>query len=322
VKNTFIEVSDDSAKADPVCDFPRANSDQSHSRRFVSSTASIMPEFGSIPEDLAEDASYEDHGRDRIDSEELKTLRTISRPHFANFGAYSQPESSLVPGVTSSPFRFSELHAFTDSAIEANSRLQNSVAIGDYVWHEEAGRMGKLSSHGKAFTKVEFDGRLSMVTESQVHSSGIHRYVMQVQEGPVSVADGIGFVFSESLPCKKNIQKIDSIFLNRKGKICSRVRNEVEMMNSSGIGSIDVGSVVELIVDLDGLIAIFSIYSPPRGIDDETMAILVRDEATFSTWLTGTAAISIEPVLSKCDAKPIGHFCAVLKNARTKIRFL
>ena len=160
-----------------------------------------------------------------------------------------------------------------------------------------------------------------MVTESSVHSTGVQRYVVLLEEGPVSVADGFGFVLSPSLPCKKNIQKIDSIFLNKKGKICSRIRNELEMLNNTSIGNIEVGSVVELVVDLDTLTASFAIYSPPLGIDQESLSILVRDEHSMSNWLTGSASASIESVVSRTGSRT-GHFCAVIKNKHTTIRFL
>jgi len=162
-----------------------------------------------------------------------------------------------------------------------------------------------------------------MVTESNIHKSGIYRYAVYIEDGPMSVADGFGFVFSNALPCKKNIQKIDSIFINKKGKICSRVHNEMEMLNSGGsIGNIDVGSILEIVIDLDNLVATFSLYNPPRGIDVESLSILVRDERTFSNWLVGTATASLESVVEKTGGKVIGHFCAVLKNIDIKVRFL
>ncbi len=184
--------------------------------------------------------------------------------------------------------------------------------------------MGKLSVNMKEFTKLEYDGRLSMVTESVVHRSGAHRYLVSIPEGPLSVADGFGFVFSGTLPCKKNIQKIESVFLNRKGRICSRTGNELEILNGASIGTIQVGSIVELIVDLDSLEATFSLYSPPPGMDAETLSILVRDDKTFCNWLTGSARISMRSILDRTEnaSKHVGHFCAVLKNINTTVRFL
>lgn len=315
MKNTFIEVTDEARDSESSSILPRAVSDQSHSRPKVVSNNDSYPQCSSIPEDSPNGQSEELREPQKLEIDELMTLRTISRPQYLDGMMFTTHVSSGVSYFPACP-------PLLNSGHSAESRARCTVPVGDFVWHEESTRMGEVESSGKSFTKLEFDGRLSMVTESSVHRSGTHRYVMQVEQGPVSVADGIGFVFSESLPCKKNIQKIDSIFLNRKGKICSRVRNELEMLNTSSIGSIDVGTLVELIIDLDSLVAIFSIYSPPRGIDVETMAILVRDESSFAGWLTGTAAVSIESVISKSECKPVGHFCAVVKNSRTKIRFL
>jgi hypothetical protein len=312
VKNTFIEITPNDSDEDSQASLPRAFSDQSHARRAGTLQVPLVPDIASIPEESSETLSEKESSQ-RLDSEELQSLRTFSRPqviNVAHFPVSSARLTSLVP-------------AFPSFILPVPSRVSTLMEIGDFRWHDESSFMGALDLNKKTFVKEEFDGRLSMVTESSVHTSGVHRYVVLIETGPVSVADGFGFIFNSHLPCKKNIQKIDSIFLNKKGKLCSRIRNELEMFNTQSLGNIDVGTIVELIIDLDSLVATFSIYLPPKGVDSETLAILARDENTFSTWLAGTSSVSIAGVVGKLDSgRPTGHFCAVLKNAGTTIRFL
>jgi hypothetical protein len=313
VKNTFIQVPEEDQDGITTDSLPRAFSDQSHARRPFVGHSMLDPAFAGIPEHPEETILEKVDSIERLDSTELERLRTLSRPTVDSraFPIFQPPLMSMlnlnpIPPVPIVPV------------------MAPLPAIGDHRWHEESASMGTLSVGRKEFTKLEFDGRLSMVTESVVHRTGIVRYLVLIVSGPVSVADGFGFVFSPSLPCKKNIQKIDSVFLNQKGRLCSRTGNELEIHNSSSIGYIDVGSIVEITIDMDSFEAIFSLYSPPKGLDTETLSILVRDDKTFSNWLVGTAALSMGPIIAKTEhAKaPVGHFCAVIKNKNTTVRFL
>lgn len=297
VKNTFLQVDEDSS----AHELPRAYSDQSHARKKAEFVVSPKePIFASIPEDSSEVLESSSSGSRGLDINELHSLRTISRPE-AKFAPPMMSHVVPIPAPIAAP-----------------------IMIGNHKWHPESVSMGTLSSDGKAFTKLEYGGRLSMVTESEVHHShGIQRYLVYVEEGPVSVADGFGYVFSDTLPCKKNIQKIDSIFISKKGKIGSRVHNEMQILNSGSIGSIEVGSIVEMTIDLDALEAVFSIYQSPRGLDMNTLSILVRNEHSLSAWLVGrSSAIQLAPLVKRTETGEAGYFCAVLKNTSTKIRFL
>jgi hypothetical protein len=323
VKNTFIQVKDvldDSAKQ---ADLPRAYSDQSHVRKARDNVATVITAFPGIPEDSDDTISEKASNIQRLDTEELERLRTLSRPTFeSNFGPLVQPP--LLGMLETIPRAHHLQSDLSPSSILVTHHQETQIPIGDHKWHEESLTMGKLDYSKKEFTKLEFDGRLSMVTESLVHHAGCIRYVVSIVSGPISVADGFGFVFSSSLPCKKNIQKIESVFLNRKGRICSRTGNELEILNGSSIGSLEVGTIVEIIVNLESLEVSFGLFSPPRGLDAETLSILVRDERTFSNWLVGSAQVSLKGVLAKTDHlnSPAGHFCAVLKNRNTTVRFL
>lgn len=311
IKNTFIEVDQEDA-SDLL---PRAFSDQSHARRQHGIPVPLEPSIACIPEEPSDTLSEKTESLQRLDTQELRSLRTISRPdvypgiHYSFLPPRASPSVSPFP-----PFSM---------PVQNLAPAVKAVPIGACQWHEESRSMGSMDLGKKTFTKKEYDGRLSMVTEAKVHPGGVHRYVVYIEEGPVSVADGFGFVFSSTLPCKKNIQKIDSIFLNKKGKVCSRIANELEMLSTNSVGYIDVGSIVELVVDLEKLECTFAIYSPPRGIDAESLSILARDDKTISTWLIGTSSASIRSVVERLSGQvPTGHFCAVIKNIGTTVRFL
>merc|ERR1712113_1191691 len=99
-------------------------------------------------------------------------------------------------------------------------------------------------------TKVGFEGRLSVVSEAQVRTGGMHKFCVQFTSGELSKADGVGFIFSSKLPCKKNIQRIVSIFINQRGRICMRVCEDI-LRASARVRALKCGDWVEMIMDLD-----------------------------------------------------------------------
>lgn len=130
-------------------------------------------------------------------------------------------------------------------------------------FHGETARMGTLSEDRRAFTKQEFKGRLSVVTESEVHSHGVLQYAVQFTRGELSNADGVGFIFSPTLPCPKNIQRIVSIFANRTGRICVRAHAEVVRSDVS-VKRLEIGDWLSVTIDLDKQIAEFVVW-PVHG---------------------------------------------------------
>ena len=87
--------------------------------------------------------------------------------------------------------------------------------------------MGDLSPDSKHFVKNKgYHGLLSTVSENFIRTGGVHRYSIKftAPEGTeknaygLSLADGFGFVFNDRLPCTKNIQRINSVFVNRRGQ--------------------------------------------------------------------------------------------------------
>ncbi|CAE7745379.1 Ppm1l, partial [Symbiodinium microadriaticum] len=119
-----------------------------------------------------------------------------------------------------------------------------------HKFHPETARMGKLVPDGRTFTKEQFMGRLSVITEDRVQTHGVIKYAVQFCSGDLSSADGVGFIFSNKLPCPKNIQKIVSIFANKTGRICVRAHAEV-VRSEIGVKPLELGDWIELEMDLD-----------------------------------------------------------------------
>jgi len=137
-------------------------------------------------------------------------------------------------------------------------------------FHRETDTMGHLSEDARQFRKENFSGRLSVVTEDQIHSKGTMRYCVQFTGGELSAADGVGFILSSKLPCPKNIQRIVSIFANRTGRICIRAQSEV-IRSDIGVRPIEIGDWVAVTVNLDELIAEFAVW-PAGGGQPSTAA--------------------------------------------------
>merc|ERR1719162_2099410 len=129
-------------------------------------------------------------------------------------------------------------------------------------FHQETRNMGAVSPDFRHFTKVGYEGRLSVVSESKVHEDkeGVLRYLIQFAGGELSRADGVGFVFSSRLPCAKNIQRIVSIFVNQRGRICMRVFADI-IRASAFIKTLEVGDWVELCIDLENKVATFNVWA-------------------------------------------------------------
>merc|ERR1719181_1233315 len=121
--------------------------------------------------------------------------------------------------------------------------------------------MGTVSQDFRTFSKVGYEGRLSVVSESRVHADGVQRFLVQFSSGDLSRADGVGFVFSPRLPCAKNIQRIVSIFVNQRGQICMRLFAEI-IRASAYVKPLDIGDWVEMAIDLENKVATFNVWKP------------------------------------------------------------
>jgi len=174
--------------------------------------------------------------------------------------------------------------------------------------------MGTVTPDFRSFTKVGFEGRLSVVSEREVHHGGVHRYLVQFSSGELSVADGVGFVFSSRLPCSKNIQRIVSIFVNQRGRICMRIFADI-VRASACVKPLELGDWVELTMDLDEHVASFSIW--PRG---------AAGWPSTGGHPTSTAVFPYGQRLSKVNQAGhksaklnVGHLACVVKNVGVTI---
>lgn len=153
------------------------------------------------------------------------------------------------------------------SAVEPRAEFADGPPVGGlHRFHKEVHGFGSVSPDYREFTKSDdFEGRLSVLTSHLVEKGGTHRYLVQFTAGEMSKADGVGFVFAPRLPCAKNIQKIVSVFVNQRGRICMRVCGEL-IRARAHVRTIRVGDWVELVMDLDSCIAAFNVWpANPRG---------------------------------------------------------
>lgn len=174
-------------------------------------------------------------------------------------------------------------------------------------FHAEAASTGCLSEDGREFTKLSFSGRLSVITEDQVHSRGVLRYALQFTGGELASADGVGFIFSPKLPCCKNIQKIVSIFANRTGRICLRAHAEV-IRSDIAVRPPEIGDWVTVTVDLDNENAEFAVW-PAQGGLPSTAVMHYR-----------AALESLRPRIPNLPRTSYGYFACVVKQAGVSMR--
>lgn len=193
--------------------------------------------------------------------------------------------------------------------------LGTAPALGfTHCFHQETRNMGTITPDFRQFTKVGYEGRLSVVSESVVHDEGKQRYLVQFAGGELSRADGVGFVFSPRLPCAKNIQRIVSIFVNQRGRICMRVFADI-IRASAFIKPLEIGDWVEMSIDLENKVATFNVWPPsPNGWP--LMGVQPSSTAEFPY---GNRLGK----LNQAGAKPVnlttGHLACVVKNVGVTI---
>jgi len=168
-------------------------------------------------------------------------------------------------------------------------------------FHMESRGTGELSEDCRTFTKREYQGRLSVITEAEMHSSGISRHIIQFTKGELSAADGVGFVFSRTLPCPKNIKRITSMFVNRSGRICLRGGSNVVRSNTS-VSKLRVGDWIEMTVDLEKMVASFVVW-PASG--------MCPSSAVFAF---GSALNDLNIQVSRPGQPVCGYLACVVQN--------
>jgi len=175
-------------------------------------------------------------------------------------------------------------------------------------FHQKNSSMGVLSSDARSFTKKYNKGRLSIICENKVHFQGTVRYAVQFTEGELCSADGVGFILSSDLPCTRNIQKIVSIFVNRTGRICIRVHDEVERCPQR-VKCLEIGDWLEVDADLVKQTVSFTVW--PEDDSDPSFATVSFKE----TFRQARGRVGGLP------RQPCGFLAVVIKHLGVSVNF-
>ena len=284
VNNTFLEVTGDEDD-----ELPRTISDPTHARK-------KKPMFVTTIEGIKEEGTSKFASpRHLDDSPKLERAPVIA----------DTPEATRIKNTstaTSSPSSpaYMRLHRVSRKPEPVITPVTLSSELIPAKFHDAISSMGYLSPDKRIFEKREFEGRLSMLTEDTVRSSGEHTFAVALGGSSLSPADGIGFVFGDKLPFRRNIQLIESVFINRKGQVCIRSQDRLLSMRNNFAAPLELGRVVEVKIDLENCYAKFTVFDGASG-----------------SWL-GHAAVNF----SELKEKSSGFFCAVLKNTGTALTIL
>mmetsp|Transcript_11363 Transcript_11363/g.26219 ORF Transcript_11363/g.26219 Transcript_11363/m.26219 type:complete len:493 (-) Transcript_11363:95-1573(-) len=176
-------------------------------------------------------------------------------------------------------------------------------------FHKESTGFGQVSRDFRQFTKGQtYEGRLSVLSEAEVHKGGLHRYLMQFTSGELTKADGVGFVFAPRLPCTKNVQKIVSVFVNQSGRICMRVFGDI-IKAQAHVTPLQIGDWIEVAVDLDKSVATFNVWPA----DPTSWAPIPRVSST-AEFHYGKKLAQANRTASKPVKLDMGHFACVVQN--------
>ncbi|CAE7251591.1 unnamed protein product [Symbiodinium natans] len=104
---------------------------------------------------------------------------------------------------------------------------------------------------------------ICMVFDSTLRCRGVHRYQYTILSGELGAADGAGFVFDSKVR-RNNIQQMRTVFLNQRGVICIRDRQNVRKLKAQ-LPPLEVGLCLTLTVDLDALQLHF-VVSSDQGV--------------------------------------------------------
>jgi len=228
-------------------------------------------------------------------SESAESSLRASAPEF-QFSVAAQNQNVDIPGDTLS--------------WDLQPNLNSEVSSAECRWHNSAKAMGTISEDGHVFTKVETRGKRSilnnrgtpvelspicMVFDASLRRGGFHQFHYQILDGELGAADGAGFVFDKQVR-RNNIQRIRSVFLNQRGRICIRNNGQVTKLGGQ-LPPLSVGMCLELLIDLDNQWLRFSVYNGGGRLE-------------------GTGEVSLEGRFGLEDAATStsrsGFFCAVV----------
>merc|ERR1719235_6506 len=202
----------------------------------------------------------------------------------------------------------------TDEQELQAARLPDHWGDGQCRWHKSAESVGILSEDGHVFTKTAGPRRsrmsnrgtqvelasICMVLDSSLRCGGVHRYCFEIMDGELGAADGAGFVFDSKVR-RNNIQRMRSVFLNQRGRICLRNGNQVTKLNAK-LPPLDVGVCLTMLIDLNSLMARFNLTNVP-GVGASGATVDVSLDGLFD--------------MGNNEQLRTGFFCAVVTGSIT-----
>lgn len=179
-------------------------------------------------------------------------------------------------------------------------------------WHASASAAGTISEDGHIFTKFHAGPQkkikgmmlssLCILFEDRLRVGGVHRYRYTILDGSTGSADGVGFVFDNKVR-RTNIQRMRSVFLNRRGQICIRNMDHIEK-TPNYLPKLSRGSCVHLTIDLERAFAHFE-------MDDHRGNRCGTGDLSFQSLLQDTAHPIPGDAATPSQA-PSGFFCAIV----------
>lgn len=320
VKNTFIEVDVERTDSDQFIP-DRTRSDPSGSRfPLPGLPKKLVPRVSAVPEEqltAAAESDSDDCGEDL--SERLVTYDHFSASQQPLQG-YPGPQvpmpemgmPMMAPIMVGMPQMGSCLDYSTwPDQSQAPQEEGQAPPFGMlHSFHKEVRGFGLASNDLRQFTKgQDYEGRLSVISGSEVQRGGVQRYLMQFSYGELTKADGIGFVFASRVPCAKNIQKIVSVFVNQRGRICMRVFGDI-LKAKKHVRALQVGDWIEMVIDLENSIATFKVW-PYEMVANGFMPSEPESTAEFHY---GKRLAQAQQLASKPVKLNVGHFACVIQN--------
>jgi len=140
-----------------------------------------------------------------------------------------------------------------------------------------------MSDNGRTYELAT----ICMVYDANLRTGGVHRYQYHILGGDLGPADGAGFTFDSKVR-RKSIQQMRAIFLNQRGVICLRRRQNVTKLPAR-LPPLTVGVLLTVMVDLDTCNARFEISKNgiTIGSADVNFNGLVEDIADYGSLRQG-----------------------------------
>ncbi|CAE7898762.1 unnamed protein product [Symbiodinium microadriaticum] len=329
VKNTFIHVDEEVGTG-----MGRTESDQFAATRTQSDPSGSnvrlprwpsrqAPRVPAVPEDSSEAPAESDSD----ESGEQRTHKELERfetwDHFAAQahgyagslpmpGADVPPMMPMIPvGMPQEGYQMPAAFGWPGASDQMTLAPSTGPAFGlVHSFHKEVRGFGLASPDLRQFTKgQDYEGRLSVISGSEVQRGGVQKYLMQFSDGELTKADGVGFVFASRVPCAKNIQKIVSVFVNQRGRICMRVFGDI-LKAKKHVRALQVGDWIEMAIDLENSIATFKVWSY------ETVAsgYMPMEPDSTAEFHYGKRLAQANQLSAKPVKLNVGHFACVIQN--------